>query len=176
MDPRWQGEWTGSTFPPMQRHSRGLAFTAGLLLAAPSLGAQTAVSDTGPGDRLPAFQSRPVQYTPQGLEGQDGFVLLQFVVDTGGRVDTATIQIVRATDGRFIEAARLMAGESSYESGIEGGSPARVMIQQMYRFNAGTAKCARVITPHRRPLCADSVAAPEGGDGGAPPRPEDPRQ
>lgn len=134
---------------------------AGLVLAPRSLAAQVTASGVVPNDRLPAFQSLPARYHPQGLEGQGGFVLLQFVVDTGGRVDTATIQVVRATDGRFIAAAKLMAVESRYAPGTERGIPARVMIQQPYRFKAGTV-CSRVVTTGRHPQCADSASAKEG--------------
>jgi hypothetical protein len=70
--------------------------------------------------------------------------------------------VVRATDGRFIEAAKLMALESSYAPGMEHGSPARAMIQQPYRFRGGQVRCTRVVTVTRYPQCADSTAAREG--------------
>jgi hypothetical protein len=139
-----------------------LAWTVAVLLPAPALSAQATPPGPASADRLPAFQSLPARYHPQDLEDRDGFVLLQFIVDTGGRVDTSSIQVVRATDGRFIEAAKLMALESSYTPGMEHGSPARAMIQQPYRFRGGQVRCTRVVTVTRYPQCADSTAAREG--------------
>jgi outer membrane biosynthesis protein TonB len=121
-----------------------------------------AAQETAPGapspDRPPILQPPAVRYHPQGLEQQEGgFVLLQFVVDPAGRVDTSTIQVVRASDGRYIEAALLTAAGSSYSPGLERGRPIRVMIQQLFRFEAGGTRCEQVIVPVRHPQCVDSV-------------------
>jgi hypothetical protein len=136
-------------------------FAAAVLFTAPAVSAQT-TPGPAPADRMPVFQSFPTRYHPQGLEDRDGFVLLQFIVDTDGGVDTSSIQVVRATDGRFIEAARLMALESRYAPGLQRGSPARLMIQQPYRFRGGQVRCARLSTATRHPQCADSTTASEG--------------
>jgi len=139
-----------------------LVLGVAVILAAPALAAQTSTPGPGPGDRLPVLQTSQVRYHPKGLEDRDGFVLLQFIVDTGGRVDSASIQVVRATDGRFIAAARLMALAARYTPGIERGAPARIMIQQPYRFTGGEVRCAYVVTATGHPQCADSTTAREG--------------
>lgn len=152
---------TGDPVPLQSIRSLHRVVFAAVLFTTPALSAQTTPGPV-PADRLPVFQSFPARYHPQGLEDRDGFVLLQFIVGTDGRVDSSSIQVVRATDGRFIEAAKLMALESQYAPGVERGSPTAIMIQQPYRFRGGQVRCSRVVTATRHPLCADFTTASEG--------------
>ena len=67
--------------------------------------------------------------------GIGGEVTLQFVVDTSGRVEPQTIQLVKTTHPAFEPSAREAALKEVFKPGKLHGQPVRVMVSQRMVFN-----------------------------------------
>ena len=66
--------------------------------------------------------------------GVDGSVLVQFVVDTTGRVEAASVSILRATHEQFGEAVRRWLGRTRYSPAEVAGRRVRQLVQQEVGF------------------------------------------
>jgi TonB family protein len=66
--------------------------------------------------------------------GTEGSVQTIYVVDTTGRVDTTTIQVVRSDDARFTESVRAALGLMRFRPARRGGKPVRQTVEQQFRF------------------------------------------
>jgi TonB family protein len=66
--------------------------------------------------------------------GAEGLVQAIYVVDTTGRVDTATIQVVRSDDPRFTESVRTALAGMRFRPATRGGKAVRQQVQQQFRF------------------------------------------
>jgi TonB family protein len=66
--------------------------------------------------------------------GTEGQVQATYVVDTTGRVDTATIQVMQSDDPRFSESVRTALGEMRFRPAKRGGKSVRQLVQQRFRF------------------------------------------
>ena len=64
----------------------------------------------------------------------EGQVDVIYVVDTIGRVDTTTIQVVESNDPRFTESVRTALGEARFHPAKRGGKLVRQLVQQRFRF------------------------------------------
>jgi TonB family protein len=74
-------------------------------------------------------------YPPDLLAmGTEGSVRAQYVVDTTGRVDTATIQVVRSDDGRFTESVRTALAAMRFRPAKREGRPVRQLVEQNFHF------------------------------------------
>ena len=66
--------------------------------------------------------------------GAEGSVLATYVVDTTGRVDTTTIQVVRSDDSRFTESVRTALGGMLFRPAKRAGKTVRQLVEQQFRF------------------------------------------
>ena len=64
----------------------------------------------------------------------EGQVDAIYVVDTIGRVDTTTIQVIQSNDPRFTESVRNALGEARFHPAKRGGKHVRQLVQQRFRF------------------------------------------
>jgi len=127
----------------------GVAF----VLGAQVLHGQTIVTV----DRPPELKAVRARYYPKAQRKEAGRVQLTFIVDTSGRVDSASISVVQASDPAFIDAAILTALAGEYRPGIALGQAVRVQVMQTITFTPGAVNCGVVITTLLEPQCADST-------------------
>ena len=67
--------------------------------------------------------------------GIEGYVVLQFVIDTAGKVEPKTLRVMSATHEDFIEPATRIVRESLYVPARVRGKPVRVLTQIRVNFN-----------------------------------------
>jgi len=74
-------------------------------------------------------------YPPDLLAvGAEGMVQATYVVDTAGRVDTATIQVLHSDDPRFTESVRTALGLMCFRPATRAGKAVRQLVEQKFRF------------------------------------------
>ena len=73
----------------------------------------------------------PPELSARGTEGQ---VQAAYVVDTTGRVDTTTIQVMQSDDPRFTESVRVALSETRFRPAKRAGKAVRQLVQQRFRF------------------------------------------
>jgi len=61
-------------------------------------------------------------------------------VDTIGRVDTTTIQVIQSDDPRFSESVRTALGEMQFRPATRGGRPVRQLVEQRFNFRIAPAE------------------------------------
>ncbi|HUR93361.1 MAG TPA: TonB family protein [Gemmatimonadales bacterium] len=66
--------------------------------------------------------------------GTEGQVRASYVVDTLGRVDTATIQVMLSDDPRFTESVRVALGAMRFRPAKRAGRSVRQLVEQSFRF------------------------------------------
>jgi len=66
--------------------------------------------------------------------GAEGMVQAIYVVDTTGRVDTATIQVLRSDDPRFTESVRTALERMRFYPAKRAGKTVRQLVEQQFRF------------------------------------------
>jgi TonB family protein len=66
--------------------------------------------------------------------GAQGMVQAIYVVDTTGRVDTTTIQVVHSDDPRFTESVRTALGLARFRPAKRAGKIVRQLVEQQFRF------------------------------------------
>ncbi len=66
--------------------------------------------------------------------GAEGLVQAIYVVDTTGRVDMTTIQVVHSDDPRFTESVRTALGLMLFRPAKRGGKTVRQQVEQQFRF------------------------------------------
>jgi protein TonB len=81
-------------------------------------------------------RDNPTPDYPQAMRaaGVDGSVLVQFVVDTTGRVEPKSISILRETNPQFGEAVRRCLGRTRYSPAELHGKRVRQLVQQEVGF------------------------------------------
>jgi hypothetical protein len=91
--------------------------------------------DLDPGGE-PRTKERPRLTHP--LAGQpecaEGAVMLQFVIDADGRVDTSQLRVLYATDSTFVREAVGGLRDSSFRPGVQEGHPVRTRVVQRFIF------------------------------------------
>ena len=74
-------------------------------------------------------------YPPQLMtEGKEGGVDLRFVVDTLGRADAASIEVVRSTDPAFTQSVRQALPLMLYTPAMIAGRRVRQLVEQNFEF------------------------------------------
>jgi TonB family protein len=73
--------------------------------------------------------------------GAEGLVQTKYVVDSTGRVDTTTIQVMRSDDPRFTESVRTALGGMRFHPAKRGGKSVSQLVEQRFRF--------RIVRPPR---------------------------
>jgi TonB family protein len=81
-----------------------------------------------------ASSAAPVYPPELSTRGTEGLVEAAYVVDTAGRVDTATIRVMRSDHPRFTESVRTALGEARFRPAKRGGTAVRQLVQQRFRF------------------------------------------
>ena len=66
--------------------------------------------------------------------GAEGVVQAVYVVDTTGRVDTTTIQVILSDDPRFTASVRTALGGMLFSPAKRAGRTVRQQVQQQFRF------------------------------------------
>jgi len=66
--------------------------------------------------------------------GEEGLVQMTYVVDTAGRVDMNTIEVVSSNDPRFTESVRTALGLMLFHPAIRDGKTVRQLVTQQFRF------------------------------------------
>jgi TonB family protein len=107
------------------------------------LGTATGMSDVyleGAVDVRPERLSGPFPRYPEMLRqaGIEGTVRLEFVITTDGRVDSATIKVLQATNRAFEGPAKHVIAGSMYTPGEVGGEPVRTLVTQQIGFSLDT--------------------------------------
>jgi protein TonB len=71
--------------------------------------------------------------------GIPGRVVLQFVVNTDGRVDPGTVKVINSTHKAFEDPARtgILSDGCTFKPGKSRGQPVRVLVQQAVSFKVG---------------------------------------
>jgi TonB family protein len=93
----------------------------------------------------PAVVSGPLApglaYPPELFaKGVGGWVLAEFVVDTSGKVESETINLVSSTDPLFSAAVLRALPNARYVPAMKGGHTVRQLVHQPYRFVPGQRK------------------------------------
>ncbi|HEX6106817.1 MAG TPA: TonB family protein [Gemmatimonadales bacterium] len=66
--------------------------------------------------------------------GVEGVVRATYVVDTAGRVDTTTIEVLHSDDLRFTESVRVALAGMRFRPARRAGNVVRQLVQQQFRF------------------------------------------
>jgi TonB family protein len=66
--------------------------------------------------------------------GAEGVVEATYVVDTTGRVDTATVQVIFSDDPRFTASVRTALGQMLFRPAKRAGHAVRQLVEQRFRF------------------------------------------
>ncbi len=66
--------------------------------------------------------------------GTEGQVEATYVVDTLGRVDTTTIQVLRSDHPKFTESVRTALGDTRFRPAKRAGKSVRQLVKQRFRF------------------------------------------
>lgn len=72
-----------------------------------------------------------------------GLVIVQFVVDTLGRVEDGTVGIVSSTAPLFTDAVRVALATASFVPALKDGHPVRQFVQQPFEFAIGRQPAER---------------------------------
>ena len=74
-------------------------------------------------------------YPPElSAQGKEGKVDATFVVDTTGRVDTTTFQLLQSDDTLFTESVRASLGQALFRPAKRSGQLVRQLVQQRFNF------------------------------------------
>jgi TonB family protein len=104
------------------------------------------IPDPGDGGRvyIESEMGRPVRRDPASAapaypdflqkEGIEGTVAVEYVVDTTGLADSATLRILRTTHPAFAEAVRAALPGMRFQPGEVGGQLVRQLVTQEFRF------------------------------------------
>ena len=66
--------------------------------------------------------------------GKEGRVHATFVVDTAGRVDMSSVQVLASDDAEFTESVRPALGEMRFRPATRGGHAVRQLVEQRFNF------------------------------------------
>ncbi len=105
------------------------------------------VGGTGPVDLTQTFLEAVVDERPERLSGPplrypemlrqagiEGFVIVEFVIDTTGRAEVSSINVLQSTNRAFEAPAIDVIRRSLYRPGRVRGQPVRVLVQQQISF------------------------------------------
>jgi TonB family protein len=102
----------------------------------PPLLSDTAFSVLEVDEMVERYEGSAAPIYPRDLiaTATEGQVDVIYVVDTIGRVDTTTIQVIQSNDSRFSESVRTALGEARFRPAKRGGKAVRQLVQQRFRF------------------------------------------
>ena len=74
-------------------------------------------------------------YPPELIaKGVQGMVQAIYVVDTTGRVDTTSIEVLASDHPQFTQSVREALDHMRFRPALRGGQPVRQRVQQKFRF------------------------------------------
>jgi protein TonB len=114
-------------------------------LTASAQAAQLASNGSASGQAYFEFQvEKPVSARPGNPHAQypddlrarsrGGDVTCQFVVDTAGKVDMGTFEVVKASEAAYAAAVKRVLPQMRYFPAEEGGHKVRQLVEQDFRF------------------------------------------
>lgn len=113
-----------------------------IVLATPPLAAQNAATEEPP--VVIANSCRPPVYPTMMRAAQmDGRVLLEFAVDSLGRVDPSSITTISSTHSQFEEAARRAVTTCRFQPGKINRQLARMTTRMPYNFTIRSERTRR---------------------------------
>jgi len=117
-----------------------LARAAVLVLAGTAACATHRIESVGMDEPPQRLWSPPLAYPEPLLLAQvEGWVTLEALVDTNGRVDRASIRVLSSTDPRFETPAIEMLTGTRFRPGYREGSPVAALVRVPVRFHVGSA-------------------------------------
>ena len=134
------------TIPPIDQSIAPI--TTDILRTGPALPGGPAVGPTGPAAPTnEAIEARLVEKPPRvlrsenprfpdalRLRGQNGRIVVQFVVDTLGRAEMNELKVVDATDEQLADAVRAVLPRFRFTAGEAGGHKVRTMVALPFDF------------------------------------------
>jgi len=81
-----------------------------------------------------AWSAAPVYPSELIALGTEGMVHAIYVVDTLGRVDMTTIEVLKSDDSLFTKSVRTALGEMRFRPAKRAGKPVRQKVEQKFRF------------------------------------------
>ena len=126
--------------------SKGAAGSGSAVRPVPPAPDPIKIPDPGDGGRvyIESEMGRPVRRDPASAapsypdylqkEGIEGTVAVEYVVDTTGLADSASLRILRTTHPAFAEAVRAALPGMRFEPGEVGGQLVRQLVTQEFRF------------------------------------------
>jgi len=90
-------------------------------------------------DQIPTVVSSPLPRYPPIMQsaGIPGQVVMQFVIDTTGRVEEGSLKVVQSTHKAFEEPAREALLKTVFKPGRSRGKAVRVLVSQPISFKIG---------------------------------------
>lgn len=95
----------------------------------------SSVISSAEADEVPALVSAGPRRSPPGFEGVPGRVTFEFIVDTTGRAEPASLKVASSTNKIFEAPARETILKSVFKPGMSGGRKVRVLVVQSVAFN-----------------------------------------
>ena len=81
-----------------------------------------------------AWSAAPIYPSELIALGMEGMVQAIYVVDTVGRVDTTSIEVLKSDDPRFTESVRTALAQMRFRPAKRAGKPVRQRVEQKFRF------------------------------------------
>lgn len=81
-----------------------------------------------------AWSAAPIYPSELIALGTEGLVQAEYVVDTLGRVDMTTVEVLRSDDSLFTESVRTALGQMRFRPAKRAGKPVRQRVEQKFRF------------------------------------------
>ena len=81
-----------------------------------------------------AWSAAPVYPSELIALGTEGLVQTMYVVDTLGRVDMTTVEVLQSDDSLFTESVRTALGQMRFRPAKRAGKPVRQRVEQKFRF------------------------------------------
>ncbi len=140
----------------------GLTLTVALPAAAQSMGGGGGGGGGGgmSAPKLPdppSLRTTHVRYYPQSKLDIDGKVLLKFIVDTMGRPEPNSFEILKVSDSAFVEPARLTVLAQEYRPARDHGQNMRSYATSEIKFKAGKMPCDAQMKGATGTICVDSL-------------------
>jgi protein TonB len=89
-------------------------------------------------DPAQAISQQPPRYPPAlQAAGVSGFVVLQYIVGTDGKVEAGSIKVIESSHPAFVEPAKESIMRATFRPGKSQGQPVRQLVQQRLSFTAG---------------------------------------
>ena len=86
-------------------------------------------------DSRPTNQLRNIKITPHVLDYAEGSVMVEFVVDTTGRVEPGSIQLTQADHALFASAVRDVLPRYRFIPAMAAGHRVRQLVRLPFRFD-----------------------------------------